>query len=70
VRKVHSTVVQETTDGPMDSEDDVSIHEKRVEDTPVPPGEQNYLQQELELYRREKELLERESANYCVENEK
>jgi len=53
-------VVQETTDEQMDPEDDVSIHERGLEDTPVLPREQNYLQQELELCRRERELLERE----------
>jgi len=44
----------------MDSEDDVLIHDRGLEDTPLLPGERNYLQQELELRRRERELLERE----------
>jgi len=41
-------------------EDDVSIHERGLEDTLVLPGERDYLQQELELCRKERELLERE----------
>jgi len=57
-----SAVMQETTDGPMDPENDVSIHERGLKDTPVLPGERDYLQQELELYRKERErqLLRRE----------
>jgi len=61
-----SAVVQETTDRPMDPEDDVSIHERGLEDTPVLLEERDYLQQELELYRRKRKLLERESTNCCA----
>jgi len=55
----YSAVVQETTDELMGPEDDVSIHERGLEDTPILLGERNYLQQELELCWRERELLER-----------
>jgi len=55
-----SAVVQETTDGPMDPEDDVSIHKRGLEDTPVLLENRDYLQQELELCQRERKLLERE----------